>query len=120
MFGMKHLLAALFVVWSFPSFGAGAEKFTDKDGTDWYLQAPAAKWFSMPAPPVTVEYLSRSQTFKFCQFVVGKAGEVGCATVYPHQCSVWIAEDLPKPFRDAVERHELAHCHGWPADHPEE
>jgi hypothetical protein len=45
---------------------------------------------------------------------------VGCAWVADDgTCVVVIAKRTKKAPIEAIIRHEIAHCNGWPADHPE-
>jgi hypothetical protein len=50
------------------------------------------------------------------------ADAVGCAWVADDSartCVVVIAARTKKAPIEAILRHEIAHCNGWPADHPE-
>lgn len=42
-------------------------------------------------------------------------GSHACAKVIGGVCHIWVLKDKLTP---ALLRHELAHCNGWPADHP--
>jgi len=55
------------------------------------------------------------------------AVSLGCATPYVHssgekRCYIWFAPDWylnsKKVTIDAVRKHEIAHCLGWPQTHP--
>jgi hypothetical protein len=47
---------------------------------------------------------------------------IGCAHIAKGECEVIIADNTTLEFLgfnyDIVLRHELAHCNGWPGDHP--
>ena len=47
---------------------------------------------------------------------------LGCATLTSWGCHVYLVpESLMKKYgwwREAMMRHELGHCNGWPGDHP--
>lgn len=115
---MRLILAAVLFLSSLAS--AGAKSFEDKDGSWWILISPPARYSQAAYPhEVRVHYLPRARVVDECYYLTSKAGQIGCADKWPEACDIYVAEDLPGPFRDAVHLHELAHCHGWPADHPE-
>lgn len=98
---------------------AGAGNFQDADGSWWTTIDPPKRYLDAPAGLIEVRFLSRKQTAAVCLMTTKKAGQFGCASLWPTGvCDITIAEDLPKPLRDAVHLHELAHCNGWSADHP--
>lgn len=41
-----------------------------------------------------------------------------CSMVEANTCRVYIRSDLSDRQKDWTVAHELAHCNGWPADHP--
>ncbi len=43
----------------------------------------------------------------------------GCAWVEDETCFVYLAGKTRRAPLDDILRHEIAHCNGWPADHPE-
>lgn len=113
---MRAVLAAAMLMAGLLPASAGV--FADKDGTLYEIVDPPADWFDRPAPRIEPRLLPRERAFLVCKLATKKAGQFGCATAYQTVCDVTVVEDLPKPLRDAVMRHERAHCHGWPADHP--
>jgi len=44
-------------------------------------------------------------------------GGVACAWVSDNTCFIILPDDELAPV-DTYRRHEVAHCNGWPADHP--
>jgi hypothetical protein len=44
-------------------------------------------------------------------------GGVACAWVSDNTCFIILPDDELAPV-DTYRRHEIAHCNGWPADHP--
>ena len=103
-----------------PSF-ALAEPFEDQRGNWWDLPMPPARIFDRPyTGKLTVFKLEESNLTRICSALVDKAEPFGCSIPGPTTCTIYVSADLPKKFRKAVERHELAHCHGWPETHPEE
>lgn len=97
-----------------------AEPFKDQRGNWWDLPMPPAHYFErgLISRP-EIHYMSEDEISEICTDAVGKAEPFGCTFPNYDQCDVYISQDLPAKFRKAVERHELAHCHGWGADHPE-
>lgn len=113
---MRLLLAAILI--SLP-VSAKAEVFSDENGKLWALTMPSPHWFARPAPDrIVVDLLPKENVAESCRWLTGKAGEFGCTMLVPHLCTIRVAKELPQEFRDAVVHHELAHCHGWPGDHP--
>ena len=42
-----------------------------------------------------------------------------CSWVLRGKCYIVIPRNGPVRYLKAYHRHELAHCNGWPADHPD-
>jgi hypothetical protein len=51
----------------------------------------------------------------------GPGPALGCSLLYANRCLVILAPDNVIKAHDwtteAVKRHEIAHCNGWPSDH---
>jgi hypothetical protein len=72
---------------------------------------------------VTTVANSQKQVREWCpdaKFTLGVA--LACTHRYPTGCRMVIASDKLLTAAgfpaEMVKRHELAHCNGWPADHP--
>lgn len=92
--------------------------YRDLDGTWWDQVDPPAHFRSGTylAPP-KIRFLPREKTFEVC-LAATRITTLGCAEIYADACRVTIADDLPPTFLKAVVEHELAHCRGWPGNHP--
>ena len=107
---------ALLLIALLPSTGQAAS-IQDKDGTWWTMVSPPARYLAYRGE-LRTHFLPRAEIFETCQYLTGLAGAFGCANRWPIACDVYVVEDLPKQSRAEVYMHELAHCGGWPADHP--
>lgn len=98
-----------------------AGTYKDVDGVYWTLVDPPAHWLDQPLPSDTrVFKLPRDLAFRSCELAGAPPNQHGCAEVIVglDACYVWVVDDLPVPFMEAVINHELAHCRGWPQSHP--
>ncbi len=43
----------------------------------------------------------------------------GCAISEGNDCTIYLAMKTRRAPIEAILRHEIAHCNGWPANHPE-
>ena len=74
--------------------------------------------------PVIEKLLTLEETRKLCT-AIGVGQVDGCAAFITlldgsKSCLVVLPSgDAPDPDVDHYRRHEIAHCNGWPADHPE-
>lgn len=99
---------------------AQAATFKDQRGQWWNLPTPPAQIFDRPyAGKISTNLMSEAEIVEVCSTATGKAEPFGCSFPGPAYCYIYVSSDLPQKFRKAVEHHELAHCHGWPASHPE-
>ncbi|MGL6208720.1 MAG: hypothetical protein ACRC14_02680 [Paracoccaceae bacterium] len=48
-----------------------------------------------------------------------RADAAGCAETGDGECTIWLAMKTTRAPVKAILRHEIAHCNGWPADHPD-
>jgi len=55
------------------------------------------------------------------QGIVSAYQALGCAKVNPGRCFIMIPKvsgKISAKMQSEIRRHEIAHCNGWPADHP--
>ena len=97
---------------------AHAATFTDQRDQLWDLPEPPQRYQTPYTGTLKLFPMSEEDISEICTEATGKAEPFGCTFVLPTECSVYVSEDLPPLFRKAVETHELAHCAGWPGDHP--
>lgn len=99
-----------------------AERFTfSKDGREFTMAIPHERWFSRPLiGAVTVYDEPVEYVREMCTEAVGKFEDMACTLILPGKCLITINYELPEVTYKAVLHHETAHCHGWPADHPED
>ena len=113
---MGKLLVVLLALLA-PSFAA-ATPMQDQHGQWWDVLIPHSEWLDRPLPgPVEVFYLETNRVDSICSSATGHAEQFGCTFPRADRCEIYIAKELPKPFRDIVQLHEDAHCRGWGADH---
>src|SRR6266436_5192659 len=84
---------------------------------------PPAQYDHPPKIPVIEHVLTSDRVDRACQanHALGPDGRAappgyrfyGCSHVTAKSCEVWRIDDA------TVRRHEIAHCAGWPADHPD-
>lgn len=120
-------LLVLVLALTAPSFALAAP-YQDQHGVWWDLPLPPAHYFDRePLGNPEVRFLPEGEIMSICRQANGKAENFGCA--FPpafrtpgleQNCPVYVSEDLPKILRDAVHFHEVAHCFGWGADHPQD
>ena len=81
---------------------------------------PPAQYDHPPSMPVIERVLPWNELQRVCRGVIEREkfttatgyGAWGCSVVKAGKCCV-ARIDVP-----GVRRHELAHCNGWPRDHP--
>jgi hypothetical protein len=67
---------------------------------------------------VLIHRLSDWQARRRCE-MVGLGPVDGCAYIHGgRDCHVVVSTARPAQVQSTVVRHEVAHCNGWPADHP--
>jgi hypothetical protein len=124
--GMRFAIALLIAAITVTSAGAEitgdkAELFRFKqDGKDYVILVPPQKWLDVPPRGRTIiKRFPAAKVNSLCsKYLGGQAEGNGCALVMDGGCIVTINEDLPQSLYEIVLLHELAHCAGWPADHP--
>ena len=100
-------------------FSASAGQYQDEAGMWWTTIDPPEKWLSEPYfGTIEVTVLPKAQLAEKCFQLVNQAEPHGCADLGYLDCIIYISADLPPPMWTNIYEHELAHCHGWPSDHP--
>jgi hypothetical protein len=67
---------------------------------------------------------SLSEVEHFChtmQGIVSAYRALGCAEVFPTRCFIMIPKiggQITTRLQSQIRRHEIAHCNGWPDNHP--
>lgn len=115
---MRTLFAGLIVLASATVALGDTVRLPDKDGSWWEGVIPPARYIGPYTGELRMHALPRAEAQAICEQKTGKAGQFGCVDLWPRACDVYIVDDLPKALRAYIESHELAHCRGWPADHP--
>lgn len=83
---------------------------------------PPARFDHAFAGQVTIHRLPQMTIVDVCANLIGKRSFIqhGCSRLEGNLCTVWIVN---KTYMDAtpeaVLRHEIGHCNGWPASHPD-
>lgn len=114
---MKSLLIAISLMMA-ATAAANAAWFTLKDGTITTTIDPPARFLKEPLPG-HLFMQPEAKLIETCSNMVKKFEDWGCSRIIGKgYCQVFINSDLPENIRQSVFRHELAHCNGWPADHP--
>lgn len=118
-------ILAILIALLFPH-AAAADVFV-VDGREWMTLEIPQKWRDAPLTKrySVVEYPA-DRVREICTRAVGYEERFACVFVYeatesgmPERCSIYIAAGLPPAMYDDALEHELAHCKGWPADHPQ-
>jgi hypothetical protein len=74
---------------------------------------------------LTERHGSLADVEHFChtmQGIVSAYQALGCAKVFPKRCFIMIPRvggTISGRLQRDIRRHEIAHCNGWPADHPQ-
>jgi hypothetical protein len=80
------------------------------------LEPPAQ--FNHPySGPVVERVMPVAQVRALCTSKGGSAKGVACSWVSSGTCYIVLPNDEQAPV-STYRRHEIAHCNGWPADHP--
>jgi hypothetical protein len=80
------------------------------------LEPPAQ--FNHPySGPVVERVMPVAQVRALCTSKGGSAKGVACSWVSNGTCYIVLPNDEQAPV-STYRRHEIAHCNGWPADHP--
>lgn len=92
--------------------------YTDSDGGRWELLDPPKKYEGITYNgTMSVKLIPRWRVKAICKALTNKADPHGCASAYtPTSCEIFVSDDLPPLFRNAVQLHEEAHCKGWTHD----
>jgi hypothetical protein len=88
------------------------------------IDAPPAVYQHRYRGALTVQHGSLAEVEHFCHTMHGIVSQyraLGCAVVDTHSCFVLIPKiggPVTARIQAQIRRHEMAHCNGWPADHP--
>lgn len=115
---MRALLVTLMML-ATPALGA---ELTIGGARLWLIDPPT-KYLKMPAKGrETVTHLPQDRLTAYCSHRTGKFEDKACASVISgplgHTCMVTILEGMSPEAEALTLQHEIAHCRGWPADHP--
>src|SRR5690349_15851204 len=91
------------------------------------LVMPPARYATGPyLYPVKIHRMRNDRMLRVCVNVVPTKGgyaapDLGCTKVGPVSCDVYLPKKrtIPKLLADHIVLHELAHCRGWPGNHPD-
>jgi hypothetical protein len=53
--------------------------------------------------------------------IISQYKALGCAEVFPRRCFIVIPSvsgEITGTLQKQIRRHEIAHCNGWPENHP--
>jgi hypothetical protein len=78
---------------------------------------PPAKYNHPYHGPVEERVMPVAEVRALCTSVGASGPFVACAWVSDGVCHIVLPNDEPAPV-STYRRHEIAHCNGWPADHP--
>jgi hypothetical protein len=67
--------------------------------------------------PVVERVMHVAEVRTLCRSVGASGSLVACAWVSNGTCNIVLPNDEPAPV-STYRRHEIAHCNGWPANHP--
>jgi hypothetical protein len=70
------------------------------------------------APLTTAPYVVRDIDKHCAAFASDGRKAVACSGIVGAICFIFIEPGLAGRDYELVYRHEIAHCNGWPADHP--
>jgi len=85
---------------------------------------PPPQYDVPPSVPVIEHVLGYDEIVAHC------GDHMGCTVPNKGKCEIWVLKAgsmivsksgqvvLPEWMADILRRHELAHCNGWPKDHP--
>lgn len=115
-----RLAITLLTVLASAATASAFTKYPDKDGSWQYVEMPSAAYTHAYEGELRMHLLSRAEVFDICRYETGLDAPqfLGCAVTWPIACDVYVVADLLEPLRGTVTRHEIAHCNGWPGDHP--
>ena len=82
--------------------------------------APPQYWEYQPLKaPVLLRDVPPAEVERLCPNFGSGTPFNACAVLEHHTCYVFIRNDgIHEDFYADLVRHEMAHCRGWPADHP--
>ena len=83
---------------------------------------PPAQYDHAYAGEVDLRQISRANVWKECSrdgAVKMRRDVAGCARVQEGVCIIHLAMKTRRAPLEAILRHEIAHCNGWPGHHPD-
>lgn len=84
------------------------------------IQQPPAKWANRP--PVKTKVVYADDALIACKAFWPKAhlpiDTRACAVTTRKPCLIILQSGMPPDLEDAVLKHEIGHCKGWPPGHP--
>ena len=83
---------------------------------------PPARYDHPYDGPVEIRKIDRANVWKECSrngAVKMRRDVAGCARVEDGVCIIHLAMKTRRAPLDAILRHEIAHCNGWPGNHPD-
>jgi hypothetical protein len=78
---------------------------------------PPARYDHPYAGPVVERVVPEAEVRSLCMSMGADAIGVACSWQSNGTCYIVLPSDGRAPV-EAFRRHEIAHCNGWPADHP--
>lgn len=86
------------------------------------VKTPPARFDPLwPEKPIRYHLTPRADIQDVCKRYVPVRGALdGCAMIGPNHCDIYLDKDLAYSQKFwCLVRHEVAHCKGWPASHPD-
>lgn len=70
--------------------------------------------------PPAIHFRAPDDLLRTCRHLIGSSDGYyyGCTQIWADRCDIFIDISLDPPIIAATLEHELAHCKGWPGDHP--
>lgn len=93
----------------------------DAQGVLWDMTMPPLKYDHIDFDgTISVVFEDPGTLHKIC--AQANASEtLGCSSLYSAgYCVIWMSKGLPDMTQKMLRLHEMAHCKGWPGDHPSE
>jgi hypothetical protein len=100
---------------------AATEPYTfEWQGREYTAIVPPPHWEDRPPlGPIVINKLRGDVLESVCSNFMGFEEGMGCMVWSEGEsCHVYVNRDMPELTRGIITYHEVAHCHGWPADHP--
>lgn len=109
--------------WTMLLVGLACQPAQAEQALDLGVIRPPARYDHMPTIPLVLFRPSPEKTAEICAswMPAGTTSVHGCAFITAmNECYIYIRSDIGLSHLFwYVYHHELAHCNGWPSDHPE-